>query len=165
MAEATIGNWTESQFQKTLRDAIAQLLPDFIPGLTVDDLLVKGSLTLKGVAAFPRTLTFVGGSGAPPFTNSWVNSGGSNAPAAYWKDAFGVVTLEGTIKSGTVGSAAFTLPPGFRPDKDRFFPAYSNAVLGLVQVSSGGVVTPLVTGTASNASYSLDAIRFRTGKT
>lgn len=165
MAEATIGNWTESQFQKTVREAIAQLLPDFIPGLTVDDLIVKGSLALKGVASFPRTVTYVGGSGAPVFTNSWANFGSTAAPAAYWKDAFGIVTLEGTIKSGTVGSAAFTLPPGFRPDKDRFFPAYSNAVLGLVQVTAAGLVTPLVTGTASNVSYSLDAIQFRTGKT
>jgi hypothetical protein len=165
MAEATIGQWSESQLAKYVREAVRLLAPDHITGLTVDDLIVAGSFNSKGTSTFNRKLTSVGASGAPPFTNGWVNNGGGYAPAAYWKDENGIVTLEGTIKSGTLALAAFILPPGFRPDQSRLYPAYSNAVLGLVQVTSAGQVQPLAVGTASNASYSLDAIRFRTGKT
>jgi hypothetical protein len=165
MAEPTIGQWSESQLAKYVREAIERLLPDHIPGLTVDDLVVAGTLNVKGTSNFNRKLFNVGASGAPAFQNSWVNNGGGYAPAAYWKDEDGIVTVEGTIKSGTLGVAAFILPPGFRPDQHRLYPAYSNNTLGLVQVTSAGQVQPLATGTASNASYSLDAIRFRTGKT
>jgi hypothetical protein len=162
--DATIGSWPEAQLAKYIREAVASLTPDHIPGLTVDDLIVAGSLNVKGTSTFNRKLVNVGGSGAPPFTNAWVNLAGF-APAAFWKDANGIVTIEGLIATGTLGTTAFTLPPGYRPDRSRAFPAYSNATLGLVLVTSAGLVQPQTVGTASNASYSLDAIRFRTGKT
>ena len=165
MAEVVIGQWSESQLAKYVREVIAQQLPDHLPGLTVDDLIVAGSLNVTGVATFNRKLVNVGASGAPPFTNSWANFGGGYAPAAFWKDDAGIVTLEGMIASGVIGVSAFVLPPGFRPDKSRVYPAWSNSTLGLVQVTSSGQVQPLAVGTASNASYSLDAIQFRTGKT
>jgi hypothetical protein len=164
-AEAVIGQWTESQLNKYIREAVYLLTPDHIPNLTVDDLIVAGSLNSKGINNFHRLLANVGASGAPPFTNGWANYLTGYAPAAYWKDENGIVTVEGMVKSGTLGLAAFVLPPGFRPDQSRIYPAWSNSVLGLVQVTSTGQVQPLAVGTASNASYSLDAIRFRTGKT
>lgn len=165
MAEANIGQWTPSELAKYVREYITQLAPDHLTSVTIDDLIVAGSVNVKGTTNFNRKLITVGAANAAPFTNSWSNFLGGFAPAAYWKDENGIVSLEGTIHSGTLGVAAFVLPPGFRPDQSRLYPAYSNAVLGLVQVTSAGQVQPLATGTASNASYSLDAIRFRTGKT
>ena len=158
-----IGSWTEGQLALYVRNMIQLLSPDTFTGLTVDDLIVVGSLTSQGSVDFGRLLSHVGTSGQPAFTNGWANLGGSAQTAVFWKNESGIVTLEGTITAGTLGATAFTLPPGFRPSADRFFPAYSNATLGLVKVTSGGLVQPLAVGTASNASYSLDAIRFRTG--
>lgn len=163
--DGTIGNWTQAEFSKILRETIERLLPTHIPGLTVDDLIVAGSLKVSGSADFSRVRIPVGASGAPGFTNGWANLGGSWATAAYWKDQDGLVWLEGTIASGTLGAAAWPLPPGFWPTGDRIFPAFSNGTLGLVKVTAGGLVVPQTVGTASNASYSLDGIVFRTGKT
>lgn len=160
-----IGNWSESDLAKYIREAIERLLPTHIPGLTVDDLRVGGSLNVIGTVNFHRLLTPVGASGASPFTNGWQNFGGAYAPAAYWKDENGLVHLEGLVKSGTLGLAAFVLPPGYRPSASRIFAVFSNNTVGMVQVGSDGTVQPMAVGTASNASYSLDGIVFRTGTT
>jgi hypothetical protein len=161
----TIGNWSSTQLFQVLRSYLAVNLPDHFPALTVDSLIVTDSLNVQGSSTFNRALVTVGAGTGPPFTNSWANLGSGNAPAAYWKDDQGLVFMEGTMSSGTLGQSAFTLPPGFRPDKSRTFPAYSNSVAGLVSVTSAGLVIPLAVSTASNASYTLDGIVFRTGKT
>jgi len=96
--------------------------------------------------------------GAPTFTNSWVNTGGVYCPAGYWKDMYGTVHLQGSIKSGTLESSAFTLPAGYRPSSVRTFPAVSNGAFGSVIIDTSGYVIP--TG-GSNASYALDGISFR----
>ena len=53
----------------------------------------------------------------PTLLNSWVNYGGGLAPARYKKDKFGVVWVQGMIKSGTTtgGTVIFNLPAGYRP--------------------------------------------------
>lgn len=95
------------------------------------------------------------------FTNSWVNYD-ANRPAGYVKQGVYVV-LFGLIKSGTVGSAAFTLPVGFRPTsmsgQERLFAVTSNALFGVVGVSDGGAVRPVV---GSNVYFALDGIVFST---
>jgi hypothetical protein len=48
------------------------------------------------------------------FSNGWINYGSVFQTAQYRKIG-DVVTLRGLIKSGTVGSSAFTLPAGYRP--------------------------------------------------
>jgi hypothetical protein len=68
----------------------------------------------------------VGGSGEPAFQNGWVNFGSGWSFAGFFKDSFGVVHLQGTIKSGTAGSAAFTLPAGYRPAQNLFMPVGNN---------------------------------------
>lgn len=161
----TIGNWTESDLAKYIRESIERLLPTHIPGLTVDDMRVAGSLNVIGTVNFHRALIPVGTSGAAPFANGWGNFGASYAPAAYWKDENGIVHLEGLIKGGSLGIAAFVLPPGYRPDNDRIFPAYSNNTFGTIQVTTDGSVQPMAVGSATNASYALDGINFRTGTT
>jgi hypothetical protein len=58
---------------------------------------------------------FIGSQGQPTFTNSWVSFGAPYANAAFMHLPDGFVQLHGMIKSGTLSSSAFTLPPGFRP--------------------------------------------------
>jgi hypothetical protein len=73
---------------------------------------------------------YVGAIGEPAFENSWVNFDASGlAEMRFVKDGSGVVHLEGVVKSGTVPSAIFTLPEGFRPE----FRTIWN------QITSGGV--------------------------
>lgn len=99
----------------------------------------------------------VGASGMPAFANAWVNFGGAEATAAFCKDALGWVHLKGLIKTGTINTAAFTLPVGYRPTKDERFAAQSNGLYGSLVVTSAGVVNP---ATGSNANFSI-ACSFR----
>lgn len=107
----------------------------------------------------PEPIITIGSSGAPAFANSWVDNGGGFQAAGYFIDGEGFVNLVGAIKSGVVGSTAFTLPAGARPASGLRFAVLSNAAIGGVQVASTGAVTPI---TPSNNTYvSLDGIRFK----
>ncbi len=89
---------------------------------------------------------------APTLLNSWVNAGGANMVAGYWKDAYGVVHLQGFVQSGTVASIIFTLPTGYRPTAKIFF--YSND--GITVEANGDVTSAGPTG-----SHILDGFTFR----
>jgi len=95
---------------------------------------------------------------APTYTNSWVDAGAPYLIAGYYLDGFGVVHLQGSIKSGTINTAAFTLPTGYRPTSTLTFAVVSNNTIGGVTVSSAGVVTPTF---GNNAYVALDGISFR----
>lgn len=93
----------------------------------------------------------------PTLLNSWVDYGTPWEVAGYWKSE-GVVTLKGLIKSGAVGSSAFTLPVAYRPPADLSFPTSSAGAFGLLQVLADGSVTPNV---GSNVAFSLSGVSFR----
>jgi hypothetical protein len=57
----------------------------------------------------------IGEPGEPEFENGASNTGQGTSKAAFYKDSFGFVHLQGTIDAPNVGQVAFTLPPGFRP--------------------------------------------------
>jgi lysophospholipase L1-like esterase len=78
----------------------------------------------------------------PSLTNGWSNFGGSFAPVRYKKDNDGFVHLDGLAKGGTVGSATpvFTLPIGYRPDRELIFPIASNDAYGQVGIKATGEV-------------------------
>jgi len=82
----------------------------------------------------------VGAASQPPFENSWSDSGDANiGPASFIK--YGeVIQLVGSVTGGIAGTNAFTLPTGYRPNKDRTFPAVSNGSLGIITVKSTGAV-------------------------
>lgn len=50
---------------------------------------------------------------APTLLNGWVNIAGEEA--RYRKTPQGIVVLLGRVQTGTVGTAAFNLPVGYRP--------------------------------------------------
>jgi hypothetical protein len=91
---------------------------------------------------------------APTLINSWVNYGGAYLTAGYWKDAFGLVHLQGSIKDGAGGTAAFQLPTGYRPAASCTF--FNLSVYITVQ-ADGYVV---MSGTSALAG--LDGVYFRT---
>jgi len=90
---------------------------------------------------------FVGAAGEPAFQNSWVNSDADGSrPVRFRKDAVGGVHIVGLCKNGTLDTAIFTLPVGYRPktyaaDTNTLIrPIISNGVLGILVVMSTGVV-------------------------
>jgi hypothetical protein len=49
--------------------------------------------------------------------------------AGFYKDIFGIVHLKGYINSGTA-SVVFTLPAGYRPSEEKFFPSIDSSGSG-----------------------------------
>lgn len=94
----------------------------------------------------------------PTLTNSWINFGGAEATAGYFKDQFGVVHLKGTIKSGTLDAAAFTLPAGYRPAALTYYATNSNGAFGALNIYSNGEVRPK---SGSSVFFSLAGITFK----
>jgi hypothetical protein len=95
---------------------------------------------------------------------SWVPNTVGPAPG-YWKDAFGVVHLEGMMKSGQVGGGKVfaTLPAGYRPSSLLFFNALTsdgNTAItpGEIDVFSSGGIQVFV---GNNGLVSLNGITFR----
>jgi hypothetical protein len=91
------------------------------------------------------------------FTNSWVSFGAPEFAPGF-RLVNGWVRLRGCMKSGTSGTAAFTLPSGYRPTATCGFPAVANGAFASVSIASTGAVT----ATGSNASFFLDNISFDT---
>lgn len=158
----TIGDWTPSILTKWIRDLFQNTPPDFLPLLRAEEIQVDRVLTLRDRLVLSKEPNFrpVGGTGQPAFESSWVNFAAGWQVAGFWRDPLGWINLRGVIKSGTVGNAAFTLPPGFRPLLSEAFPVISNSAIGYVQVLANGQVIP--TTPSSNTWVSLSGIRFRT---
>jgi len=102
----------------------------------------------------------VGADGEPAFQNGWVNYGGGFATAAFRKNALGWMHLKGMIKSGTIGSAAFVLPVGYRSPTHIYFACVSNGAFGDALILTSGNVIPQV---GNNTWFSLNGITFYVG--
>lgn len=150
-------SWLTKFIRKQLEDFPVQ----FFSQIQAEELAVTTKLTVADQVEFTsyQDWLFIGTTGRPPFTNSWVNYGPPYANASYMRLPDGFVQLHGVIKSGTLGSSAFTLPPGFRPSAPTEFLVLSNGAAGRVTVGSDGTVTPVSPST--NASVVLDQIRFK----
>lgn len=104
----------------------------------------------------------VGAAGEPVFfVNSWVNAA-VGVPARYRKDPAGNVVVQGDISVGASGTVAFTLPAGYRPDRDIFFGDLQDggAAGGFVKIGADGTVTPTRTTTSAYI-----RVEFWTGQT
>lgn len=99
---------------------------------------------------------------APTLLNSWVNYGGGEAVAGYYKDALGIVHIKGLVKSGTTtpGTNIFVLPAGFCPTDSHWFATTSNGSFGAFVVASNGAV--YVATAPSNTYFSIEC-SFRAG--
>lgn len=160
--EETIGNKPLSWLVRYIRDILEQQSVQSYQQLSAEEITVNSALILKGKVLFTDETAFrnVGGTGNAAFANSWVNYGSPYFSAGYWKDALGWVHLRGVIKSGTVGSTAFTLPPGFRPASDVGpLIVFSNGGAGRLDIKADGTVTPV--SPSSNVYVVLDNIHFK----
>ena len=94
----------------------------------------------------------------PTFTNSWANLGSNFRDVAYWKDPSGVVHFMGTAARGSINTAMFTLPGGYRPGESLIFACISNGAIARLQVDADGTVTPK---DGNNAYFALDTVHFK----
>ncbi len=103
----------------------------------------------------------VGDTDEPAFENSWVNFGGVEVTAAF-RRVGDVVQIQGTVKSGTITAAVFTLPAEYRPSGDLIFATDTSVTThARLDVESDGSV---VAKTGSNAYYSLSPAWFVAGQ-
>jgi hypothetical protein len=114
----------------------------------------SGNLTAYPTLPLPTITT-------PTFANAWVSYGAGPTPraAGYYKTGAGIVHLCGTIKNGTVGLKAFTLPAGSRPLGTLYFTVYNPAAGSscMIQVDPNGDVTPQ---SGVNTAYAMDSVAF-----
>jgi hypothetical protein len=82
--------------------------------------------------------------------NGWVPFNASTeAVPGLWKDALGVVHIQGLIKDGTVGTDIAQIPVGYRPLRTKRFPvvcASGTVIFGAVQ-ATGSALNHIVGGT------------------
>lgn len=85
----------------------------------------------------------------PSFQNGWVDGTGGLSPCVFWKDALGMVHVEGSLSGGTINAEAFTLPATHRPDNDVVLictPVGAVPANIYLRITSAGVVTPTSPG-------------------
>ncbi len=117
------------------------------------------SVTLNLIDPATEAVHVLTVSPANEFQNGWTQYGVGRASAGYFKNNLGEVILRGTIRSGTIGAVAFTLPAGYRPVGVSGFVCRGNGGTSLVDVASNGDVT--VVAAPDSTLVDLSGIRFR----
>jgi hypothetical protein len=125
-------------------------MPAGVPTAPAKQLFDAINQQLAQINAWIRSVATQPGSWiAPTLENGWVNFGGEWTPAGYIKDALGFVHIQGTIKSGTSGKAAFVLPAGYRPGGLMAAPRDdAGPTLGAVEISPAGQVVVFSSSTS-----------------
>jgi S-layer homology domain len=106
----------------------------------------------------------VGATGEPPFQNGWHNFDPStNSTAGFFKDALGIVHLQGIILSPNNGATAFTLPQGYRPAKRILLPiAGDGPIAANLAILPDGQLFPACAANPNPlCSVGLDGLAFR----
>jgi hypothetical protein len=125
----------------------------------------------------PATGVFCTTDNGPTFgVGRWQNLGGIWQPAAFYKDAFGIVHLEGVVwdNFGLNQSRIFILPAGYRPAASHIFVVTGREITdareahGRIDVGSDGAVALVIRPDSDGdfgplAHLSLDGISFRAG--
>jgi hypothetical protein len=109
----------------------------------------------------------VGAPGQPGFENGAENfpvklSGLGYPPVGFYKDAFGIVHLEGAVKMPAEG-IAFTLPPGFRPASGTLQAFEQTNGAGVVILGSAAGPNPAGAVFAEKPLVLLSGITYRAG--
>ena len=85
------------------------------------------------------------------FTNSWVALGSPFVPR--YRLVGSLVTMQGRIGSGTINTAAFTLPSGYRPTQTIVVATDANGAYAQFGITAAGVVTPSIGSTSNFSIY------------
>lgn len=120
--------------------------------------------TCAGITVVPGRLTSNSSLGTVPYkdpgtlSNNWTKTDTTNYPVGYSRDGEGYLHIKGQITSGTgsPGTAAFTLPVGYRPATRLVIPCMTTTGITQVIIDVNGNVAP---SAAVGVSVWLDAIR------
>jgi hypothetical protein len=104
----------------------------------------------------------VGTTGEPAFQNGWTNYDitGTWQPARFRKFPGGLVSVQGLVKSGTLDTAIFTLPAGYRPNQALMMTGTNNAQIARLDVSAAGIINTIGALAGSNAFQSISQLWF-----
>src|SRR5580765_296207 len=80
------------------------------------------------------------------FLNGWVAYAGLRAPR--YRKIGDIVYVEGLVRNGTVGAAAFIMPTGFRSNDSYTIACVSNSLFGYISVNPDGSIVPQVGASA-----------------
>lgn len=114
--------------------------------------------------------TWTAVTGGIGYSNSWTDYATGYSVVGY-RLSESRVFLRGAMKSGTLGSTAFTLPTGYRPPTTVDFPIVTEdgvkSIPAVLAITSGGAVsvksfTTQLPYVASNAFVSLEGVNFDT---
>jgi|GEM_PF-1856248 len=145
----TAGNtitWTAGLYIDNIGNVAVGTAPaSDIAGTTAGDLTVAGSIVQDAWIV-------------PGMTNGWITYDATFNPPAYFRDKNGIVHLRGMIKNGTINTAAFNLPAGYRPAYRELFVSLTSTGIGRCDVDAAGNVIAYQGGTAW---FSLDGMSFR----
>jgi lysophospholipase L1-like esterase len=120
----------------------------------VDNVLLGPlALTVNDYAAIPWI--------ALPLTAPWVPYDSAQTPVFYWKDRDGFVHLRGSLKDGSSGTSAFTLPVGYRPT-NLVAIGVGGANVSIVSLIINTDGTTQITGSYANSLTALDGVIFNT---
>jgi|SRR6185312_1917320 len=100
---------------------------------------------------------------APTLLNGWTqytDVNGPWSPPGYLLDVAGTVHLRGMMAGGTINTAFFQLPGGYRPRYRQLMTALSSTGIYRIDVTTDGFVLP--TGQTANTWASIDGLSFST---
>lgn len=110
----------------------------------------------------PRVI-LVGSPGAPAFNTGWATRVGfGHLAVGFWREANGIVHLQGSAERVSGELVIFTLPPGYRPGATvNLRPAGTASTDIPLTVATNGEVS--IFALAGNAPVSLDGVSFHPG--
>lgn len=137
----TIGDWSTAELARFVAAQLKAPSSSFFRSLVLETFTVTKKLVVTGDVEFSQQATngdgwhYVGQPGEPAFLGTWANYPAPYGGARFRKLVSGLVVMDGLIQSGTVATAAFVLPPGYRPAKG----ANGAARVHIFTAAQGGV--------------------------
>jgi hypothetical protein len=146
----------------------------------------QGDLAGLIASLTPEAWRKIGAAGQPAFESSWRHQrdaiNGNVEYAAFYKDPFGIVRLKGqagwgSASNSTAYAVVFTLPVGYRPNRNMWFPVSMDPGTGVGPIrgnvliygaatgnpQAGAILMQAVFGGAGSGWMDLSSISFRVG--
>jgi type II secretory pathway pseudopilin PulG len=130
-------------FQTTTTPNVASRVDVSPAGNIILSVGSTGWVSLDGIKFIPSTSSYTFTDLSSSLLNSWTPyNAPSYAAPGYVQDSNGRIHIKGLVKNGS--GAIATLPVGYRPALDQYFPADATNAFGDVTVQAGGSILPVV---------------------